>query len=626
MVLAVLLLSSAAAAAPPSNAAIIERLLLKLHAHGIPMDVPALLRGDGEPAVDIAALGERPPSLPHPLPSPPPRARPTAAASSVAASPPVVPDDVRSPAAPPRRKTLLVSRAGAADLGWVRDALYNGWDVVVHDADAASAARLTAEAAAGVWGPRAAAGALTLVDRAQGGSVEAVPYLRYIVDAYDRLPDVVLFAQGRPTERGVDAETLAAVLSCSDDVFVDGYYASINHNSNRDHQIGTQYDAFLGDFAARAAVAGLAHVLPTTLDGVSVPIACCAQFLVTRKAIQQYATEWWRLLLSAAESVLLRELDTNTLIDGVTGVLSSALFRNQYLPVHFRNNLWVLPNNSSSKVCLLGPPNLPLYDISSGRLGNKLFSTLGLTLIAARFGLRVEYSYEGLQGFKDLGLSQLVYVQGHCLLNQSLSLGELPDYAADILTGVCKSCSMTLTDGSILKSTDTDVHGTFSHQYFQSRSFATYVVSVFLPAHTKQLFYNNPYKHRCGNGGVFIHLRLGDIKDTSWFYTRNISDYLETIHTFGSRKEISIASDSLYHPLVKNLILQLNAQIIDMTPMQTIQFGATAEYLLLSDGTFSWWIGAFADAMRCAKEIHYFPQRTTWHGDIFVSPHWIKHA
>ena len=60
-ILALLTRVPRAASAPPSESVMIERLLLKLRAHGIPMDVPALLRGDDEPAVAVAAPVGRPP-------------------------------------------------------------------------------------------------------------------------------------------------------------------------------------------------------------------------------------------------------------------------------------------------------------------------------------------------------------------------------------------------------------------------------------------------------------------------------------------------------------------------------------------------------------------------------------
>ena len=52
-----LLLLAPATAAPPSEAVIIERLLLKLHAHGIPMDIPSLLHDDGQKPLSSPSVG-----------------------------------------------------------------------------------------------------------------------------------------------------------------------------------------------------------------------------------------------------------------------------------------------------------------------------------------------------------------------------------------------------------------------------------------------------------------------------------------------------------------------------------------------------------------------------------------
>ncbi len=77
-------------------------------------------------------------------------------------------------------------------------------------------------------------------------------------------------------------------------------------------------------------------------------------------------------------------------------------------------------------------------------------------------------------------------------------------------------------------------------------------------------------------------------------------------------------TDTPEHSLVKELIGSYNLRILNGSPAECLAFAKNFNKLILSSGTFSWWIGFLSKA----ETIYYPIPSKPWHGDIFVYPEW----
>lgn len=115
---------------------------------------------------------------------------------------------------------------------------------------------------------------------------------------------------------------------------------------------------------------------------------------------------------------------------------------------------------------------------------------------------------------------------------------------------------------------------------------------------------------------VFIHYRIGDIiNDRRMLPVEYYEDALESINF----NQGYISSDTINHNFCIHLIKKYNLKPIHMSPLSLIDFAKNFNNIILSEGTFSWWIGFLsqAETIICNKR-NYF-----WHGDIFFD-RWKK--
>ena len=115
----------------------------------------------------------------------------------------------------------------------------------------------------------------------------------------------------------------------------------------------------------------------------------------------------------------------------------------------------------------------------------------------------------------------------------------------------------------------------------------------------------NPFKDRYNNNeDVFIHIRLGDVAK----YNPGIDYYVKAIEKL-TYKNLYVASDSLNHELIKELTkIYPNIILVDKTPVETIQFGSTSKFIILSAGTFSAMIGYLG----FYSEIYFLNRKMKW--------------
>ena len=151
--------------------------------------------------------------------------------------------------------------------------------------------------------------------------------------------------------------------------------------------------------------------------------------------------------------------------------------------------------------------------------------------------------------------------------------------------------------------------------YFQTKEFAIYIRNYLLQDAIKSNIINkNEFNIRYNNNNdVYIHVRLGDsIKYNPGF------EYYDSILSKLSYTNGYISSDTINHDICQKLINKYNLKIIICNEIQTIKFGSTCKYIILSNGTFSWFIGVLS-----FFSIIYFPKiKYPWHGNIFVFNDW----
>jgi hypothetical protein len=147
--------------------------------------------------------------------------------------------------------------------------------------------------------------------------------------------------------------------------------------------------------------------------------------------------------------------------------------------------------------------------------------------------------------------------------------------------------------------------------YFQKKIFLhtykKYIKNIF------NIIYNNTDPQQ-----VFVHYRIGDTQNTkSMLPIEYYEDALSRIDCRGGY----IASDSINHSNINKLYKTFNLIPINLSPIDTIHFGKNFNNLVLSEGTFSWWIGFLskADRVVCNRRDY------QWFGsDIFDFDNWQK--
>jgi len=218
----------------------------------------------------------------------------------------------------------------------------------------------------------------------------------------------------------------------------------------------------------------------------------------------------------------------------------------------------------------------------SGRLGNNLFQYVAAYIFAKKFNLKISS----------------VIVENNF---------DLPSLSGDVTGGniidVDDNNFMTLLESESL----TPYHYRFVG-YYQNREFIlkyrNEIKSLF-----KLNFTNFPKDE------VFVAYRIGDINGERQMLP--IEYYQEALRNINVKSGY-ITSDTLYHPNVVQLANEFNLKIYNKSPLETIDFAKNFNNLVLSEGSFSWWMGFLSSA----ENIYYNERPRFWHGDMFVIPEW----
>ena len=126
--------------------------------------------------------------------------------------------------------------------------------------------------------------------------------------------------------------------------------------------------------------------------------------------------------------------------------------------------------------------------------------------------------------------------------------------------------------------------------------------------------------------GVFVHVRLGDIYKSEVACPFEYYDRCLSFCNFNS-EESYIASDSLHHPVVTQLIRKYQLNVFDSSPEDIIRFGSGFKYKILSSSTLSWWIGFFGERTNtvfCPPFQHTYLRNGLEIPDIFPCFNWTQ--
>jgi hypothetical protein len=230
---------------------------------------------------------------------------------------------------------------------------------------------------------------------------------------------------------------------------------------------------------------------------------------------------------------------------------------------------------------------------SGSRLGNRLFQNAGLTLLAKKFNYTVYNYYPESNSY---------FLQ----LKECQEIGFNPHSGSIIKTNLVYYDDKSLLN--LINGPNEIDHGISYTEYFQNLDFIlTYkqdIKNLFTPI---QLPLNND---------VYIHVRIDGIP-TEW--NPGIDYYTECIRNINFDNGY-ISSDLPEHEIVQELIKKYSLILIDKSPVETINFAKTCNHIVMSSGTFSWWIGFLSNAQNI-----FFPSKhnTNFHPYIFL-PEWTK--
>ena len=165
-------------------------------------------------------------------------------------------------------------------------------------------------------------------------------------------------------------------------------------------------------------------------------------------------------------------------------------------------------------------------------------------------------------------------------------------------------------------------------QYLNSESVGSHHYHLNGFFQTKELLYNyrdeikNLFKLNYSDiekDVVFVAYRIGDVEGYRQMLPKEY--YIEALEMI-KPKGGYITSDTINHPFVKELSDKYNLkQYIPKHPLEKIDFAKNFNNLILSEGTFSWWMCFLSKAENVIINERDF----NWFGrDIFDHPKWKK--
>jgi len=234
---------------------------------------------------------------------------------------------------------------------------------------------------------------------------------------------------------------------------------------------------------------------------------------------------------------------------------------------------------------------------TSGRLCNHFIRNVIVSTLSSRHNVAMKYSY--VDEIAALGI-KLFHGQRRYPINLYLT-----DENIEIYLQSTPPLQLCVTYNS----------------YFQSNKCSHYLFN-YLRTHEvmNNIITNNKFIERYNsNNDVFVHIRLGDSVQHNPGFT--YYDKLLSSLTFDKGY---IASDTPNHEICMRLKEKYpNIEIINSNEVDTILFGSTCKYVVLSHGSFSAVIGYFS----FYSDVYYpmYEEGKMWYGDMFTNiPEWKR--
>lgn len=198
-----------------------------------------------------------------------------------------------------------------------------------------------------------------------------------------------------------------------------------------------------------------------------------------------------------------------------------------------------------------------------GRLGNQIFRNIAISILAKKYDLYVDYFNYDL--IKSLGINLYVGTK---------------KYKDTII--VSDSNFEDILNCNKLKS---NINGDLS--FFQTLEISTFIY-YYLQDNMNEIIINNEYRDRYNNNNdVFLHVRLSDVSKSN----PGANYYLYCLEHL-QFDNIYLATDDFNHFIIKIIKEKYpNIKFVFKDTVDTIKFGSTCKYIILSHGTFSCIIG-----------------------------------
>lgn len=221
-----------------------------------------------------------------------------------------------------------------------------------------------------------------------------------------------------------------------------------------------------------------------------------------------------------------------------------------------------------------------------GRSGNMLLMEVGISILSKRFDLYVDGGFVNAHMFSALGFEP--YMSG------SRKFDNMVEYSDPDLKRLMK-----------LDGID---HGISFKGGFQVKDFV--IKNRDEIRNHFMLEYDDSKKE-----DLFVHVRYDDAAHVN----PGKEYYIRAIDRCRFKKGY-ISSDSFNCEIVGDLVSRYGLEAVNMDPVGTINFAKDCGSLVLSKGTFSWWMGILSNS----KNIYYPVGDPAWHGDIYVFRDWKK--
>ena len=158
-------------------------------------------------------------------------------------------------------------------------------------------------------------------------------------------------------------------------------------------------------------------------------------------------------------------------------------------------------------------------------------------------------------------------------------------YDTSLLVTEKNFLSLLLNNDIIIKPSNIIIHNDI---WFQKKEYCLYLQEYFNNTiYKNKIILNNIFKERYNNNNdLFIHFRLGDVESNTTKLFEHYDDLLNNIRFENGY----ISSDSINSKYCEYFIKKYNLSIINYDEIKTIMFGSTCNNIVLSGGTFSWFI------------------------------------